>query len=60
MTDKEIPKKWLTEKAMNTTRDTEQVEVDTVNSPPHYNNGGMRYRDHIQQQLGGVSLIVIM
>ena len=37
----------------NTTRDTEQVEVDTVNSPPHYNNGGMECIDYIRQQLGG-------
>ena len=37
----------------NTTRDTEQVEVDRVNSPPHYNNGGMECIDYIQQQLGG-------
>jgi|TARA_R100000278_G_scaffold47750_1_gene41247 hypothetical protein len=29
------------------------VEVDTVNSPPHYNNGGMECIDYIQQQLGG-------
>ena len=36
----------------NTTRNTEQVEVDTVNSPPHYNNGGMECIDYIQQQLG--------
>ena len=35
----------------NTTRDTEQVEVDKVNSPPHYNNGGMECIDYIQQQL---------
>jgi hypothetical protein len=35
----------------NTTRDTEQVEVDRVNSPPHYNNGGMECIDYIQQQL---------
>ena len=37
----------------NTTRDTEQMEVDKVNSPPHYNNGGMECIDYIQQQLGG-------
>ena len=36
----------------NTTRDTEQVEVDKVNSPPHYNNGGMECIDYIRQQLG--------
>ena len=36
----------------NTTRNTEQVEVDTVNNPPHYNNGGMECIDYIQQQLG--------
>ena len=35
----------------NTTRDTEQVEVDKVNSPPHYNNGGMECIDYIRQQL---------
>ena len=35
-----------------TTRCTEQMEVDTVNSPPHYNNGGMECIDYIQQQLG--------
>ena len=35
----------------NTTRDTEQVEVDKVNSPPHYNNGGMECIVYIQQQL---------
>ena len=35
----------------NTTRDTEQVEVDKVNSPPHYNTGGMECIDYIQQQL---------
>ena len=35
----------------NTTRDTEQMEVDKVNSPPHYNNGGMECIDYIQQQL---------
>ena len=35
----------------NTTRNTEQVEVDRVNSPPHYNNGGMECIDYIQQQL---------
>ena len=35
----------------NTTRNTEQVEVDTVNSPPHYNNSGMECIDYIQQQL---------
>ena len=35
----------------NTTRDTEQMEVDRVNSPPHYNNGGMECIDYIQQQL---------
>ena len=37
----------------NTTRDTEQMEVDTVNSPPHYNNGGMECIDYIRQQLNG-------
>ena len=37
----------------NTTRNTEQVEVDTVNSPPHYKNGGMECIDYIQQQLNG-------
>ena len=41
------------EEEKNTTRDTEQVEVDTVNSPPHYNNGGMECIDYIRQQLGG-------
>ena len=39
------------EEEKNTTRDTEQVEVDKVNSPPHYNNGGMECIDYIQQQL---------
>ena len=39
------------EEEANTTRDTEQVEVDRVNSPPHYNNGGMECIDYIQQQL---------
>jgi hypothetical protein len=27
------------------------VEVDRVNSPPHYNNGGMECIEYIQQQL---------
>ena len=35
----------------NTTRDTEQVELDKVNSPPHYNNGGMECIDYIQQTI---------
>ena len=35
----------------HTTRNTEQMEVDKVNSPPHYNNGGMECIDYIQQQL---------
>jgi len=39
------------EEEANTTRDTEQMEVDKVNSPPHYNNGGMECIDYIQQQL---------
>jgi len=39
------------EEEANTTRDTEQMEVDRVNSPPHYNNGGMECIDYIQQQL---------
>jgi len=39
------------EEEKNTTRNTEQVEVDKVNSPPHYNNGGMECIDYIQQQL---------
>ena len=39
------------EEEANTTRDTEQVEVDRVNSPPHYNNGGMECIDYIRQQL---------
>ena len=39
------------EEEKNTTRNTEQVEVDRVNSPPHYNNGGMECIDYIQQQL---------
>ena len=39
------------EEEKNTTRNTEQVEVDRVNSPPHYNNGGMECIEYIQQQL---------
>ena len=39
------------EEEKNPTRDTEQVEVDRVKSPPHYNNGGMECIDYIQQQL---------
>ena len=34
----------------DTTRCTEQV--DLVNSPPHYNNGGVECIDYIEQQLG--------
>jgi hypothetical protein len=39
------------EEEKNTTRNTKQVEVDRVNSPPHYNNGGMECIEYIQQQL---------
>ena len=39
-------------KERDTTRCTEQVAVDTVNHPPHYNNGGMECIDYIHQQLG--------
>jgi hypothetical protein len=40
------------EEEKNTTRDTEQVEVDKVNNPPHYTTGRIECIDYIQQQLG--------
>ena len=30
----------------------ESLQVDNVNSPPHYNNGGIECIDYIDQQLG--------
>ena len=39
-------------KEKDKTRATEQVVRDTVNHPPHYNNGGMECIDYIRQQLG--------
>ena len=39
-------------KEKDKTRATEQVGRDTVNHPPHYNNGGMECIDYIRQQLG--------
>ncbi len=39
-------------KEKDKTRATKQVVRDTVNHPPHYNNGGMECIDYIRQQLG--------
>ena len=39
-------------KEKDKTRTTKQVVRDTVNHPPHYNNGGMECIDYIRQQLG--------
>ena len=39
-------------KEKDTTRHTKQMDVDTVNHPPHYNNGGLECIDYIRQQLG--------
>ena len=39
-------------KEKDKTRATEQVVRDTVNHPPHYNNGCMECIDYIRQQLG--------
>ena len=38
-------------KEKDKTRATEQVVRDTVNHPPHYNNGGMECIDYIKQVL---------
>ena len=40
----------------NTTRNTEQVEVDTVNSPPHYTTGGIECIDAMNAMAEGANV----
>ena len=44
----------------NTTRDTEQVEVDKVNNPPHYTTGRIECIDAMEAMMVGSTVAPIV